>query len=125
MKQVAYQGPADIRILTSDDVQTVGVEAGVFKKTEFYRDQPVEVDDSVADALIENDGVFGKFAVVEKADAEKAAQDDEAEAEVEEGEATASGANTETTGTPSGTRSSGGRVAGSTARSTTGGSSRA
>jgi hypothetical protein len=124
MKQVVYQGPSDIRILTSDDVQTVGVEAGVFKKTEFYRDQPVEVDDSVHDALIENSDVFGKFATYEEADEPTGASDDsDDEAEVEVGKATASGSNQESTGTPTG-GTSGGRVSGSTGRSTTGSSSR-
>jgi len=98
MKKVAYQGPADIRILTSEDVQTVGVEAGVFKKTEFYRGQAVEVDGSVADALIEHGDVFGKFAVVEAVD-----QEAQADQVAEVGEATATGSNQESTGTPSGT----------------------
>lgn len=101
MTKVAYQGPADIRILTSDDVQQVGVEAGVFKKTEFYRDQPVELDDSVANALIENGDVFGKFAVYEEADAKSAT--DEAAEPAEPGEATSTGANTTSDGSPSGT----------------------
>ena len=110
MKKVIYQGPADIRILTSDDVQQAGVEAGVFKKTEFFRNESVEVEDSVATALIENPDVFGKFAIHEEvAEAETADAP-----EVEAGEPTSTGSHSTSEGSPSGAAKS---VRGSTSKS--------
>lgn len=67
-KQVVYRGRDDFRELNSDDVQKAGVEPGKLRKTSFPRNEPVEVEDSVADALIENPELFGSFALHESAE---------------------------------------------------------
>lgn len=67
-KQIVYRGSEDFRILDSEDLQKGGVEAGVFRKTEFPRYQPVDVEDAVANALIERSDLYGKFALHEVID---------------------------------------------------------
>lgn len=107
-KQVVYRGREDFRELTSDDVQKAGVEAGKLRKTSFARNEPVEVDDSVANALIENPELFGSFALYESADQPELDGVDEA-ASSERGEATST-----TDSTPSTTGAT--RNAGSSTR---------
>lgn len=97
MKKVVWLGAAHFRELSSADLQQAGVEAGVFSKTSFARRQPVEVEDSVAEALIENPRLFGKFGIHE----DVAEDTQPAEAALEAGKASETGANQESTGTPS------------------------
>jgi hypothetical protein len=54
---IAYTGRADIRVLNAEDLKRLGVEG--FRKTEFKRNQEVEVDAEVAKALTEHE-VLGK-----------------------------------------------------------------
>lgn len=89
-KKIVYKGAAHFREVTAGDFKSAGVEQEGFTKTSFPRNVAVEVDDSVAEVLL-NDKRFGKFA---EAPAEKAeASSDNAEASTESAQ--------ESTGTPS------------------------
>lgn len=59
MARVIYRGPFDIRTLRSDDLKKTQVEG--FRMTSFPRGQEVQVEDDVAEALVENPKLYGKF----------------------------------------------------------------
>lgn len=76
MKNVAYVGRDDLRVLDGHDLNKADVSG--FHKTEFRRDEPVEVKNEVAEALTGRSDLFGNFIVVEREaqeDEEKAAVD--------------------------------------------------
>lgn len=64
MREVVFTGApgslTDARELSAPDLKKVGVEG--FSKTTFRRGEVVEVEDDVADALVNNDEYFGDFA---------------------------------------------------------------
>lgn len=66
MKKVMYKGRSSARVFNSEDLQKSGVEAGVFTEMTFPRNTPVEVEDVVADALIENPRLYDNFAIFEE-----------------------------------------------------------
>lgn len=54
--------PADLRVLNKGDLTPLGLDDSVeFKKTEFWRGKPVEVDSSVASILLEHEAFKGQF----------------------------------------------------------------
>lgn len=93
MAKVTFTGPADIRELDSDDLKRhAGVEG--FRKTSFRKGEAKDVDDAVAQALIEHPDVFGDFELGE-------VEEKQTELEgLEAGEASASGSNSTTDSTP-------------------------
>lgn len=64
MANIKYTGRAHIRSLSAADLKQSGVEG--FSKTDFARGQSIEVADEVAEAIIGNPEIFGKFEVVER-----------------------------------------------------------
>jgi hypothetical protein len=62
-KQIAYTGKADIRVLSAADLKLLGVED--FRKTEFKRNQTVEVEDNVAEALLGSKQLKGQFSEIQ------------------------------------------------------------
>lgn len=95
MAQVKFTGRADARILSAADLAKAGVEG--FTKREFRKGEAVEVDDTVAKALIDNSDIFGDF--------ESAEADAEREASKSDTTATETGASQESTGTSANKRS--------------------
>lgn len=61
MTVIKYTGPADFRVLASDDLKKT--EVAGFRKTTFPRGVEVEVDAEVAQALINTPSLFGSFEV--------------------------------------------------------------
>lgn len=87
------------RELASADLQKAGVEG--FTKTLFPAGEPIEVSDEVAKALTENEGLFGKFTIVDApAAAEEAAKGEEAKVDAN-APTNDSGSKQESTGTRS------------------------
>ena len=72
MQKVQYIGDADIRVLSKDDLrqaETIFSDTEFeFKQTAFRKGTWVEVEDMVADALV-NDDIFGAFERSEAASA--------------------------------------------------------
>lgn len=67
MTHIKYDGPSDSYELSANDLKQAGVEG--FKKTTFPKDQPVEVSDEVAKALVENEStLFGQFSMADAPD---------------------------------------------------------
>jgi hypothetical protein len=62
MAQIKYMGFGH-RSLNAADLKKAGVEEG-FSKTLFVGGVATEVDDSVAKAILDNAGLFGKFEAV-------------------------------------------------------------
>lgn len=58
MTNIVYKGKADRRVLSAADLKSHGVE---FTKTTFNRGEAQEVDEAVAEVLISNPKIFGKF----------------------------------------------------------------
>lgn len=79
MALIKYTGRAHVRSLAAADLKQHGVEG--FSKTNFARGQATEVSDEVAEAIIGNPTVFGKFEVAER----------EAQADTKAGKADKSG----------------------------------
>ena len=65
MKLIKYTGAVDFRVLASEDLKVAEVTG--FRKTIFPVGVGVEVDDEVAQALIDNPDIFGNFEVIENA----------------------------------------------------------
>jgi len=59
MAKVVYKGPFDIRELSAADLAKVGVPG--FRKTSFFRDEPIEVTDEVHVALTSHELFDGEF----------------------------------------------------------------
>lgn len=64
MIKVVYKGPSDIRNLSGEDLAKKGIEG--FPNTSFHKDVATSVSDDVAEALIFNPNLFGKFVTEEK-----------------------------------------------------------
>lgn len=66
MTQIVYKGTSDYRELSAEDLKKANVEG--FRKTSFAKGEPVEVDDAVATALVDNEsGMFeGEFEVYDE-----------------------------------------------------------
>lgn len=60
MTQVIFRGPGS-RILAAGDLHKADAGVEGFSKTTFPQDEPVEVSDSAAKALISTPELFGKF----------------------------------------------------------------
>lgn len=58
MKKVVYDGMADYQVFSKADFSKADVEQNQLK---FKKGEVTEVEDSVADALLSSDGVFGGF----------------------------------------------------------------
>lgn len=119
MAQVIYQGPSDAYELSAADFKRLGVEDG--KKTAFPRGEAVEVDDSVAEALLAGEKLAhsNAFKLAENTPTESAEDEDEGDANepMETGRETTSGdagVPATTGGTTTGARGRGGRSSGST-----------
>lgn len=69
---IAFQGPSHFRVLAAADLALAGVEG--FKKTEFPRRVPVEVEDRVAQAILERPKLYGNFKQQEPAPVEVTAE---------------------------------------------------
>ena len=69
---VKYTGTSDFQEFSAADFKKAGVEG---KKTSFPQGESVEVDDSVGQALIAKDGIFGDFSFEEVNDEEEQADD--------------------------------------------------
>lgn len=69
MKHLVYQGNADFRRLSPEDLKKHGGDLA--QPVVFTRGEPVEVNESVAKALLENPRVYGNFEVVSKKEAAK------------------------------------------------------
>lgn len=93
--KVIYRGSEHFRELNAADLKKAGVEEG-FSKTIFARDEPTEIDDAAAQALIGTPDLFGKFEV---------AQDETEEVEAPKGKAKTGSAQESTTSTTSTTTS--------------------
>ena len=63
MTGIKFNGPEDIRVLDGHDLNRAGVEG--FHKTEFYKGQPVIVDEATAEGLMNNPELYGEFEIVE------------------------------------------------------------
>ena len=63
-KHVAYVGTSDVRKLSKADFAKLGVEDG--KTVTFHRGQPQELDDELADVLVNSDLLTGEFKEVEE-----------------------------------------------------------
>jgi len=61
MAKVIYRGKADVRTLAKHDLD--GVED--FSKTSFARNEPTEISNEAARALIESPNRYGKFELQE------------------------------------------------------------
>ena len=95
---IKYTGTSDFQEFGKADFDKAGVEGG--KKLRFARNEPVEVDDTLAEALISKEGLFGDFSF-EQADEE----DDDTEPKSAAAKAKAaagSGAGASTEGTADG-----------------------
>lgn len=64
MTNIRFMGAWDARVLSSADLKKHGVED--FTKTMFPRGQAVEVSEEVAEVLLSNAKIFGKFEKVEE-----------------------------------------------------------
>lgn len=62
MAKVIYKGRSNTRVLEKGDFTKLGVEDVDFTKTEFNRNEPTEVSDSAAKAIMGNKA-FGEFAL--------------------------------------------------------------
>ena len=69
--RVVFKGDADIRELSSADLQVSGVEG--FSKRAFYRNVPTEVDENVAAALVDAP-IYGDFEYFKPEEEEVAAE---------------------------------------------------
>jgi len=128
--KVQYAGWEDIRELSASDL-----ESSNFKKTQFRRGVPTEVDDEAGQELLGNPQKFGKFEQVDEDEAPRTVDDDETGSpegvevsltdptgEESEGAAnvTAGSGDAATTSTPTGGRGRrGGGTSGSTGTSRT------
>lgn len=66
MSKVIFSGTEDFRILAAADLSKAGVEG--FKKTTFSKGEETEVDENVAQALLSDPDLFGKFTLAEPAE---------------------------------------------------------
>lgn len=110
MAKVQFNGLADARILSSDDLKSFGVEG--FSKTTFKKGVPTEVSDEVAQLLLDKPNVFGKFAEVGE-DGEIVARSKPSRKAQEKANEAEGATSQESTGTPStttGTGSTSGRA---------------
>lgn len=73
-KKIVLRGHVDVRVLDAKDLEKAGVEG--FKKTPFLLDVPREVEDDVAEALLGDAGMFGKFEEVKPEEAQSALFDE-------------------------------------------------
>ena len=67
-KKVTYQGrTSTLRVLNKKDLVSLGLDEGSnFSQTEFWEDQPVEIDSAVADLLLSHEEFKGQFKEVEQ-----------------------------------------------------------
>lgn len=119
MAKVQFNGRADTRVLSADDLKRHGVEG--FKKTSFPKGVPTEVSDEVANTLLEKPNVFGKFALVDENGevVEQSAPSKKAQAEANEAEGATSQESTGTPSTTTGTGSTSGSTSGRASTRTT------
>lgn len=103
-KNIQYVGRADKRIVTPGDLKSLGLEDSDFKKTTFEPGYEYEVDDSVAEVLLEHATFTSEFSEVGDENAKTVEVDNEGGVDSSrdsQTDSTTAGGTTGTTGTTS------------------------
>lgn len=87
MKTIAYTGTSDFQTFGKADFAKAGVEDG--KKITFARHEPTEVDDDIAQVLLDREGLFGGYSFTDVTEEGEDENTEEAQA-VAQAEAAAS-----------------------------------